>query len=326
MSEASGHDDQLKLEFETPQFLHSLFANNPKEIGYVEERLNVRVVTRDGWILFSGSGDGLKLAKRLFADLEETRRAGTEIQQRDFRQAVDMVAGKEGRGLSELTANRLSCSRTRRPVRPRSPRQLDYLQAMERYPVVFGVGPAGTGKTYLAMAMALYRLKKGEVARVVLTRPVVEAGEALGFLPGDLQEKVAPYLRPLYDAINDILEPEEGNRYLEDGTIEIAPLAYMRGRTLSNSCVILDEAQNTTREQMFMLLTRLGEGSSCIVTGDGTQIDLSNGIPSGLSEAEIALERVSGVKFVRFSEGDVVRHQIVSEIIEAYERYRIPNK
>ena len=326
MSERSDPDNQLKLEFETPQFLHSLFANNPKEIGYVEERLNVRVVTRDGWILFSGSGSALKLAKRLFADLEETRRSGTAIQQRDFRQAVDMVTGKEGRGLAELTATRLPCSRTRRPVRPRSPRQLDYLHAMERYPVVFGLGPAGTGKTYLAMAMALCRLKKGEVARVVLTRPVVEAGEALGFLPGDLQEKVAPYLRPLYDAINDILEPEEGSRYLEDGTIEIAPLAYMRGRTLSNSCVILDEAQNTTKEQMFMLLTRLGEGSSCIVTGDGTQIDLGNGIPSGLAEAESALERVSGVKFVRFSEGDVVRHQIVSEIIEAYERYRIPNK
>jgi len=326
MSERSDPDNQLKLEFETPQFLHSLFANNPKEIGYVEERLNVRVVTRDGWILFSGSGSALKLAKRLFADLEETRRSGTVIQQRDFRQAVDMVTGKEGGGLAELTATSLPCSRTRRPVRPRSPRQLDYLHAMERYPVVFGLGPAGTGKTYLAMAMALCRLKKGEVARVVLTRPVVEAGEALGFLPGDLQEKVAPYLRPLYDAINDILEPEEGSRYLEDGTIEIAPLAYMRGRTLSNSCVILDEAQNTTKEQMFMLLTRLGEGSSCIVTGDGTQIDLGNGIPSGLAEAESALERVSGVKFVRFSEGDVVRHQIVSEIIEAYERYRIPNK
>ncbi len=326
MSEHPVTGNQLKLEFETPQFLHSLFANSPKEIGYAEEKLGVRVVTRDGWILFSGSGDALELAKRLFADLEETRRSGVSIGQRDFRQAVDMVAGKESRGLTELTTVRLSCSRTRKPVRPRSPRQLDYLHAMDRYPVVFGLGPAGTGKTYLAMAMALYRLKKGEVARVILTRPVVEAGEALGFLPGDLQEKVAPYLRPLYDAIHDILEPEEGNRYLEDGTIEIAPLAYMRGRTLSNSCVILDESQNTTREQMFMLLTRLGEGSSCVVTGDGTQIDLGNGITSGLSEAESALEGVSGIKFVHFSEGDVVRHQIVSEIIEAYERYRIPNK
>ena len=161
---------------------------------------------------------------------------------------------------------------------------------------------------------------------MILTRPAVEAGEALGFLPGDLQEKVAPYLRPLYDAIHDLLEPEEGNRYLEDGTIEIAPLAYMRGRTLASSCVILDEAQNTTREQMFMLLTRLGEGSSCVVTGDGSQVDLADGIASGLVEAEAAMDDVPGVKFIRFSRGDVVRHPVVSEIIDAYENYRNHNK
>lgn len=326
MSSPAVPEDQLKLEFETPQFLHSLFANDPKEVSYIEQSLGVRVVTRDGWILFSGPRAGLDLAKRLFADLEEARRSGASIHKRDFRQAVDMVAGKQSRGLADLTATRLLGSRTRKAVIPRSPRQLDYLRAMESHPVVFGIGPAGTGKTYLAMAMALCRLKRGEITRVILTRPAVEAGEALGFLPGDLQEKVAPYLRPLYDAIHDLLEPEQGTRYLEDGTIEIAPLAYMRGRTLANSCVILDEAQNTTREQMFMLLTRLGEGSSCVVTGDGSQVDLAAGVASGLVEAEGAMDKVPGVKFIRFSRGDVVRHAVVSEIIDAYENYRNANK
>ncbi|MDG2486607.1 MAG: PhoH family protein [Roseibacillus sp.] len=326
MSSPAVPDDQLKLEFETPQFLHSLFANDPKEVNYIEQSLGVRAVTREGWILFSGPRPGLDLAKKLFADLEEARRYGASIQKRDFRQAVDMVAGKKSRGLADLTATRLLGSRTRKAVIPRTPRQLDYLRAMESHPVVFGIGPAGTGKTYLAMAMALCRLKRGEITRVILTRPAVEAGEALGFLPGDLQEKVAPYLRPLYDAIHDLLEPEQGTRYLEDGTIEIAPLAYMRGRTLANSCVILDEAQNTTREQMFMLLTRLGEGSSCVVTGDGSQVDLADGIASGLLEAEAAMDNVTGVKFIRFSRGDVVRHAVVSEIIDAYENYRNVNK
>ncbi|MCH2332917.1 MAG: PhoH family protein [Roseibacillus sp.] len=319
-------DDQLKLEFETAHFLHSLFANDPREVSYIEKALGLRVVTRDGWILFSGPRTGLGMAKTLFADLEQARRSGVTIERRDFRQAVDMVAGRQSTGLTELTATRLLGSRTRRAVSPRSARQLEYLRAMESHPVVFGIGPAGTGKTYLAMAMALYRLKTGDITRVVLTRPAVEAGEALGFLPGDLQEKVAPYLRPLYDAIHDLLEPEQGTRYLEDGTIEIAPLAYMRGRTLANSCVILDEAQNTTREQMFMLLTRLGEGSSCVVTGDGSQVDLGDGIPSGLIEAEAAMADVPGVQFVRFSRGDVVRHEVVSEIIDAYETYRNTNK
>mgnify|MGYP006110799513 FL=1 len=323
MTESPAPDDQLKLEFETPQFLHSLFANDPREMKYAEERLGVRAVTRNGWILFSGPREGLKMAKRLFSDLEEARRTGACIDLSDFRRAVDLVAGDEGRGLAELHAFRLLGSRSRKAVTPRTLHQLEYVEAMTRYPVVFGLGPAGTGKTYLAMAMALSRLKKGEIARVILTRPAVEAGEALGFLPGDLQEKVAPYLRPLYDALDDILEPEEGHRYLEDGTIEIAPLAYMRGRTLAHSCVILDEAQNTTREQMFMLLTRLGEGSCCVVTGDGTQVDLGEGTPSGLREAEQALAEVSGVGFVHFSQVDVVRHPVVGEIINAYEKHRI---
>ena len=322
MTNPADPDDQLKLEFETPQFLHSLFANEPREITYIEEKIGVSVVTRNGWILFRGPPEALEMAKRLFSDLEETRRTGVCIERQDFRRAVDMVTVGESNGLAKMNATRLLGSRSRKPVSPRTQNQLEYVHAMNNHPVVFGLGPAGTGKTYLAMAMALSRLKKGEIARVVLTRPAVEAGEALGFLPGDLQEKVAPYLRPLYDALYDILEPEEGHRYLQDGTIEIAPLAYMRGRTLSQSCVILDEGQNTTREQMFMLLTRLGEGSSCVVTGDGTQVDLGEGNPSGLLEAEKALGGVPGVKIIHFSRVDVLRHPVVGEIIDAYNNHR----
>jgi len=322
MSEEAVPDDQLKLEFETPQFLHSLFANDAREVRYAEEKFGVRAVTREGWILLSGPREGLELAKKLFSELEEARRGGATIEKRDFRLAVDLVAGGEKTGLAELSGTRLLGSRSRKAVSPRNAHQLEYVKAMRENPVVFGLGPAGTGKTYLAMAMALSMLRDGGIIRVILTRPAVEAGEALGFLPGDLQEKVAPYLRPLYDALHDILEPEEGHHYLEDGTIEIAPLAYMRGRTLARSFVILDEAQNTTREQMFMLLTRLGEGSRCVVTGDATQVDLREGTPSGLLEAERALEDVRGVCLLRFDPDDVVRHEVVGRIIDAYEKHR----
>jgi phosphate starvation-inducible PhoH-like protein len=213
-------------------------------------------------------------------------------------------------------------SKGRKPVVPRTPNQLAYIKAMETNDVVFGLGPAGTGKTYLAMAMALTLLKKKAIQRIVLTRPAVEAGEALGFLPGDLKEKVAPYLRPLYDAIHDMLDPEEAQRYLDDGTIEIAPLAFMRGRTLSRSFIILDEAQNTTREQMFMTLTRLGEESRMVITGDGSQVDLKPGVRSGLSEAEHALQNVEGIAFLRLGKKDIVRHPVVGRIVDAYEKYR----
>ena len=322
MTEGEDTPGQIKLEFESPQFLHSLFANDPQLLHHLEKRVGVRIVTRDGWVLVSGPDEGLEHTRRLFLELEEVRRAGAAIEGRDFRMAVDLVVEGEQTGLLELTGTRLLGSRTRRPVTPRTPHQLAYLKAMRENPVVFGVGPAGTGKTYLAMAMALALLKEGEVTRVVLTRPAVEAGDALVFLPGDLQEMVAPYLRPLYDALHDILEPEAGHQYLEDGTIEIAPLAYMRGRTLARSFVILDEAQNTTREQMFMLLTRLGEGTHCVVTGDGSMVDLREGIPSGLAEAERALDGTEGVDIVRFSNEDVVRHVVVARIIDAYERHR----
>lgn len=313
---------EFKLDFDTPQFLHGLFANDPKNLGYLESELGVKAVTREGWVMLSGPPASIERARRVFSDLESAQRAGGRIEARDFRLAVDIAAREGGIGIGHLAEVKLVGSRGRKPVIPRTPAQLEYVQAIESHDVVFGLGPAGTGKTYLAMAMALTLLKRRVMQRIVLTRPAVEAGEALGFLPGDLREKVAPYLRPLYDAIHDMLDPEEGHRYLEEGTIEIAPLAFMRGRTLARSFVILDEAQNTTREQMFMALTRLGDDSKMVITGDGSQVDLKPGVRSGLYEAEHALEGVEGIAFQRFSQADIIRHPVVARIVEAYERHR----
>ncbi len=314
-------EHQIKLEYETPRFLQSLFGHEEKELRYLAEKGGVRIVTRDGWLMANGSASGCELVQKVFSDLEEARRNGGEITPRDFRTAVDLVAAG-GQGVASLNKIQLVGARGRKPVVARSAHQLEYLNAMVENDVVFGLGPAGTGKTYLAVAMALHLLKNKEISRVILTRPAVEAGEALGFLPGDMKDKVAPYLRPLYDAIDDMLGFEEGEKRIEDGSIEIAPLAYMRGRTLSKAFVILDEAQNTTREQMFMALTRLGEGSRCVITGDVSQIDLKERMTSGLLEAEKALTGVDGVAFNHFDTTDVVRHPVVGRIIEAYDSFR----
>jgi phosphate starvation-inducible PhoH-like protein len=314
-------EHQIKLEYESAHFLQSLFGHEEKELRYLEEEAKVRLVTRDGWMEVRGPKEGCDLVKEIFADLEEARRNGGEVTSRDFRTAVDLVR-QGAEGISALGRLQLVGARGCKPVVARSPNQLAYLNAMVANEVVFGLGPAGTGKTYLAVAMALDLLRKKEISRLILTRPAVEAGEALGFLPGDMRDKVAPYLRPLYDAIDDMLGFEEGAKRLEDGSIEIAPLAYMRGRTLSRSFVILDEAQNTTREQMFMALTRLGEGSRCIITGDSSQIDLKDHGISGLLEAENALKDVDGVAFNHFDTSDVVRHPVVGRIISAYKDFR----
>lgn len=313
---------EIKLEFDTPQFLHELFANDTRQLAYLESGLGVAAVTRDGWVLLSGGRDAVDRARAVFADLEQARRKGGRIEARDFRMAVDVAVRAGEIGLKDLAEVKLVGSRNRKPVIPKTPSQLEYVRAIETHDVVFGLGPAGTGKTYLAMAMALTMLKRRTIQRIVLTRPAVEAGEALGFLPGDLREKIAPYLRPLYDAIHDMLDPGEGQRYLDDGTIEIAPLAFMRGRTLARSFVILDEAQNTTREQMFMALTRLGEDSRMVVTGDSSQVDLKPGVRSGLAEAENALRGVEGIAFQQFRPEDIIRHPVVGRIVDAYERYR----
>ena len=312
----------LKLEFDTPQFLQGLFANDRRNLSYLEEALELKAVTRDGWIAFTGSEKATMLAKQVFEDLESTQRNGRHISDRDFRLAVDIAHKSGDTPLNSLSTIRLVGSKNRKAVSPRTPNQLAYVRAIQENDVTFGLGPAGTGKTYLAMAVGLHMLKKRAIHRIILTRPAVEAGEALGFLPGDLKEKVAPYLRPLYDAINDMLDPEEAQRYLDEGIIEIAPLAFMRGRTLSRSFVILDEAQNTTREQMFMTLTRLGEESKIVVTGDSSQVDLKPGVRSGLHEAEHALQNIEGIAFTRFSPSDIVRHPIVEHIVRAYESFR----
>lgn len=317
------------LEFESPHSLHALFADDLGLLRELEERLGVHVTTRDSWIRFEGESARVDAAEAALGDLETARRKGGSINAHSFRFAVsaaaEVLAGDGAVApprVSDLFECRLLGNGSKPPVTPRTRNQLAYVEAFDRNDVIFGVGPAGTGKTYLAMAYALDLLKSREIDRIILTRPAVEAGEALGFLPGALEEKVLPYLRPLYDAMNDMLDGAEAIRFAEKNRIEIAPLAYMRGRTLQRACVILDEAQNASREQMFMFLTRLGEHSKCIVTGDPSQIDLRPKKRSGLLEAMDLLEGVEGVAFVRFDGADVVRHPVVARIIEAYERRR----
>jgi phosphate starvation-inducible PhoH-like protein len=244
------------------------------------------------------------------------------VRNREFAQALSVVKNDGVAALQTLLAERIVTSPRKAAVLPKTIGQKKYVDAIRSHDVTFGIGPAGTGKTYLAMAMALAALHEEKVARIILTRPAVEAGEALGFLPGDLLEKITPYLRPLHDALHDMLPAEEIQKQMERGVIEIAPLAYMRGRTLNHAFIILDEAQNSTAEQMFMFLTRLGIGSKTVITGDTTQIDLPSHKHSGLLEAESALQRVDGIALIRFSRRDVVRHPLVQRIIAAYEEHR----
>jgi phosphate starvation-inducible PhoH-like protein len=244
------------------------------------------------------------------------------IRKPEFLYALKAVSNPEITGLDELADVKIQCSPRRPAVMPKTQGQRNYITSIQKHDLVFGLGPAGTGKTYLAMAMAVAALKREEITRIILTRPAVEAGEALGFLPGDLKEKIMPYLRPLYDALYDMLESEEMERYLERGVIEVAPLAYMRGRTLNRAFVVLDEAQNTTTEQMFMFLTRLGAESKAVITGDTTQIDLPTNKRSGLVEALQALRDIEGIAFCRFEDRDVIRHELVQSIVRAYRRHR----
>ena len=312
------------LQFESARSLQSLYANDLKLLKTLEDSLGVKVTTREGWVKLEGEREQLDRAERVFDQLEQARQKGVDIQKQQFNYALDSVAEARPDNLSEVVDLKIATSARRPPIVMRTAGQRTYVEAIQKHDVVFGIGPAGTGKTYLAVAMAVAALKKEQVSRIVLTRPAVEAGEALGFLPGDLQEKITPYLRPLYDALRDMLEPEEIERAMSRQTIEVAPLAYMRGRTLSNAFVILDEAQNTTTEQMFMLLTRIGQNSKCVVTGDVTQIDLPSNKRSGLVEALQALKGVPGIAMSYFNERDVVRHELVRAIINAYQQHRSP--
>ncbi|SRR5579862_56286 len=310
------------LQFENARALQSLFANDLKLLKGLEDSLGVKVTTRDGWLRLEGAADQVERARRVFDQLENARQNGVNIRKHEFNYALRSVSESREDGLTGLVEWKIVCSPKRPPIIPKTAGQRGYIQAIQTHDMVFGTGPAGTGKTYLAMAMALSALKKEQVHRIILTRPAVEAGEALGFLPGDLKEKIFPYLRPLYDALHDMLEAEEIQRHIDRNVIEIAPLAYMRGRTLNNAFVVLDEAQNTTTEQMLMFLTRLGVDSKCVVTGDHTQIDLPVNKRSGLVEALHALKGVPGLAFCSFEEKDIIRHELVQSIVRAYRKYR----
>lgn len=311
------------LTYETPQFLHSVIGNDIANLRVLSDAFGVHVTSREGWVRLEGTDEAIAAAKGVFGELEKVRRDGGEVTTAMFKLVVENTQKPwADKPADTILSLKLLGSSRKSAVLAKTRGQIAYLQAMKKSEVVFGIGPAGTGKTYLAMAQALQALREKTVQRLVLTRPAVEAGEALGFLPGDLNEKVLPYLRPLYDALYEMLEPDEAEKLIERGIVEIAPLAYMRGRTLKNSFVILDEAQNTTTEQMLMFLTRLGEGSRCAVTGDPSQVDLRRGITSGLAEAVHILEGVEGLSFVRFEPSDVVRLPVVQRIIEAYRIHR----
>ena len=315
-------NDAQTLQFESGRVLQSLYGNDLNLLKSLEKALEVRVTARDGWLRVEGEPERIEQTRRVFEQLERARQGGVTIRRHEFQQALRSVTEPQETTLDELLDTKLLGSAKRPPIVPKTAGQRAYLQAIQTNDMVFGIGPAGTGKTYLAMAMAVSALKKEQVNRIILTRPAVEAGEALGFLPGDLKEKIMPYLRPLYDALNDMIEPEELQRLIERGVIEIAPLAYMRGRTLNRSFVVLDEAQNTTMEQMFMFLTRLGAESKAVITGDHTQIDLPANKRSGLIEAMQALKTVEGINFCHFTDRDVIRHELVQSIVRAYRRHR----
>ncbi len=312
----------ITLHFETARRTQQLFANNPHNLAALEPQLGVKATAREDWIKLEGKPAAIERAQQLFQTLEQMLHGGHLVLDRDFTAALGVAKEEGGNALKSLHATRIITSAKKPTVIPKTSGQKKYVEAILEHDITFGIGPAGTGKTYLAMAMALSALREGEVKRIILTRPAVEAGEALGFLPGDLQEKLAPYLRPLHDALMDMLPAEEVQRHLERATIEIAPLAYMRGRTLNNAFIILDEAQNTTAEQMFMFLTRLGFDSKTVVTGDPTQTDLPSHKHSGLTEAAHALRKIEGIALIEFQKKDVVRHPIVQRIITAYEEHR----
>jgi phosphate starvation-inducible PhoH-like protein len=301
--------------------IETLFGSLDESLKSLETVLNVKLKTSGHDVVIEGSADAVARAERVFGQLAGLLRDGYRFSRGDVKTAAQLLADAPDVELQEYFRPTAARSAGRRQVVPKSVTQRTYLEAIDRADLVFGVGPAGTGKTYLAMAQAVTYLLSKRVTRIVLVRPAVEAGEKLGFLPGDLQEKVNPYLRPLYDALYDMLDAERAERLLERGVIEVAPLAFMRGRTLNDAFVILDEAQNTTSEQMKMFLTRLGFGSKAVVTGDITQIDLPPGRMSGLVEALRVVDGIEGVAAIQFDERDVVRHALVQRIVKAYEAY-----
>jgi phosphate starvation-inducible protein PhoH and related proteins len=302
--------------------IETLFGTRDENIRLLEDGLNIRIDLRSNAVELEGAPRDVARAEQVFSDYESLQRSGYTFNNGDLNSMLRVLTADSSATLRSLADAGRQRSLGRRSVQPKSVNQRRYVEAIEKHDMVFGVGPAGTGKTYLAVAMAISALLAKRVNRIILARPAVEAGERLGFLPGTLQDKIDPYLRPLYDALYDMLDPERVDRYLEKNVIEIAPIAFMRGRTLNDSFVILDEAQNTTSEQMKMFVTRLGFNSKAVITGDITQIDLPNARRSGLLEAIDVLQSVEGLSFVRFDEADVVRHHLVQRIIRAYDEHK----
>ncbi len=319
-SPASRITEQLTLADNA--LAQSLFGEQGQNLRLLARLLGVKLASRGHQVTIEGPVPQVDLARRTLTELYQLLEAGYVLAPQDIQHAVKIFQGREKASLKDIFLDTVYISAMKRRITPKSLTQKRYIEAIRRHDIVFGVGPAGTGKTYLAMAMAVAALMNHEFIRIVLARPAVEAGEKLGFLPGDLYEKVNPYLRPLYDALHDMMDFDKASRLVQRGVIEVAPLAFMRGRTLNDSFVILDEAQNTTPEQMLMFLTRLGFGAKAVITGDVTQIDLPNGATSGLVEACQLLSGVEGIAFIHFTERDVVRHPLVQDIIRAYEAHR----
>ena len=323
-AEAAGDGEKTRIDFPDPHHFRDLLGQHDEHLKIVQRALGVKLHVRGSSVSIEGDAVEVELAAKVLKQLYALLEKNYPVYGSDVDYAVRILSGDSRAHLQDIFLDTIYISSHKRTITPKSVAQKAYIDAIRRHDIVFGIGPAGTGKTYLAMAMAVAELMKNNYVRIILTRPAVEAGEKLGFLPGDLAEKVNPYLRPLYDALHDMVDFDRAHKLVERGTIEVAPLAFMRGRTLNDSFVILDEAQNTTPEQMKMFLTRLGYGSKAVITGDVTQIDLPAGKPSGLKEAWRILSGVEGIKFVTFTERDVARHRLVQEIITAYERDENP--
>ena len=317
---------EQRISLERMEEAVSLFGSFDENIRLLENEFHVTVVNREEQLIINGEPEDTMLAAKAIEALLRLISKGENVGEQHVRYVIGLCRSGQSDRIDELTRDVICISAKGRPIKPKTIGQKDYIKTIQQKPVTIGVGPAGTGKTYLAVAAAVAAFREKEVSLIILARPAVEAGERLGFLPGDLQSKVDPYLRPLYDALFDMLGAETYQKYLEKGNIEVAPLAYMRGRTLDDSFIILDEAQNTSREQMKMFLTRMGFGSKVVITGDVTQIDLPEGKPSGLKEAMKVLDGVEGVGICRLTQNDVVRHIMVQRIIEAYAKFEEKKK
>ncbi|MDE2484452.1 MAG: PhoH family protein [candidate division NC10 bacterium] len=313
---------ETKVSLPIGEEIQQLFGRKDEVRKLIEEALQIKLVARNGLVSIQGEASDVAVGEQVVSELISQLTRGERVTPQDVKLALRLFIKKEEEEFKRIQGELIEVSSKKRPVRPKGPGQRWYIEAIRHHDIVFAIGPAGTGKTYLAMAMAVSALLKHEVNRIILTRPAVEAGEKLGFLPGTLYDKINPYLRPLYDALYDMIELERVTRLIEMGTIEIAPLAFMRGRTLNDSFIVLDEAQNTTSEQMKMFLTRLGFGSKTVITGDITQVDLPTGRLSGLIEVQRILKGIEGIKFAYLGEEDVVRHELVQQIVRAYEVYQ----